>query len=71
MKGGESEWFRTYRGVRQGCIMSPWLLNKYLDRKYGREDRDKKKGSEIPEGGRECRLPGLLYADDFFLGVES
>ena len=19
----------------------------------------------------ECRLPGLLYADDFFLGVES
>ena len=27
VKGGESEWFRIDSGVRQGCIMSPWLFN--------------------------------------------
>ena len=25
VKGGESERFRIYSGVRQGCIMSPWF----------------------------------------------
>ena len=27
VKGGMSERFRIARGVRQGCIMSPWLFN--------------------------------------------
>ena len=31
VKGGESECFRIDSGVRQGCIMSPWLLNVYTD----------------------------------------
>ena len=30
--GGESEWFRIDSGVRQGCIISPWLFNVYMDR---------------------------------------
>ena len=30
VKGGESGWFRMDSGVRQGCIMSPWLLNIYI-----------------------------------------
>ena len=43
---------------------------------YGRsdeegEDGDGKKGSEIPVGGREWRLPGLLYANDMILCGES
>ena len=31
LKGGESERFRIDIGVRQGCIMSPWLFNVYMD----------------------------------------
>ena len=31
VKGGESERFRIDSGVRQGCIMSPWLFNFYMD----------------------------------------
>ena len=31
IKGGESEQFRIYSGVRQGCIMSPWLFNVFMD----------------------------------------
>ena len=27
IKGGESELFRIDNGVRQGCIMSPWVFN--------------------------------------------
>ena len=31
VKRGESEWFRIDSGVRQGCIMSSWLFNVYMD----------------------------------------
>ena len=32
VKGGESECFRINSSVRQGCIMSPWLFNVYMDK---------------------------------------
>ena len=31
VKRGESERFKIYKGVGQGCIMSPWLFNVYMD----------------------------------------
>ena len=31
VKGGESEQFRIDSGVKQGCIMSPWLFKVYMD----------------------------------------
>ena len=31
LKGSESEQFRIDSRVRQGCIMSPWLFNVYMD----------------------------------------
>ena len=31
VKGGEGECFRINDDVRQGCIMSPWLFNVYMD----------------------------------------
>ena len=31
IKGGVNEWFRIYSGAREGCIMSPWLFNVYMD----------------------------------------
>ena len=26
-----SEWFLVNVGLRQGCVMSPWLFNVYMD----------------------------------------
>ena len=26
-----SEWFQVNVGLRQGCVMSPWLFNVYMD----------------------------------------
>ena len=54
VKGGESECFRIDSGVRQGCIMSPWLFNVYME-------------TVTKEEGREWRLPGFLQADDLIL----
>ena len=33
----ESEWFGVHKGVRQGCTLSPWLFNVFVD-----------KGSSVP-----------------------
>ena len=30
VKGGENDQFKMDNGVRQGCIMSPWLFNVYF-----------------------------------------
>ena len=56
----ESERFRIDSGVRKGCIMSPWLFN--VQSIYGWSDEGGEDGD-----GRECRLPGLLYADELVL----
>ena len=70
IKGGESECFRINRGVRQGCIMFPWLFNAYMDTvmkevKIGMGRREVR----FQEEGREWRSPGLLYAKDLVLCV--
>ena len=31
VKGGESECFRINSVERQGCVISPWLFNVYMD----------------------------------------
>ena len=68
----ESEQFRINTGVRKGCIMSSWLFNVYKDGvmkevKMGMGRR----GVSFLEDGKEWRLSGLLYADDFVLCTES
>ena len=57
VKEDESERFRLDNEVRQGCIMSPWVFNVYID---GGSDEGDGNGKE----GRDWRLPGLLYAHD-------
>ena len=66
--GGENEQFKIHSGLRQGCIISLWLFNVYMDGlmkevKMGMGRR----GMRFLEDEREWRLPGLLYADDLFL----
>ena len=31
MGNDASEWFPVNVGLRQGCVMSPWLFNVYMD----------------------------------------
>ena len=72
VKGGWSEWFRMDSGVRQGWFMLPWLFYVYMDamRKELKMGVGRMKVRFLEEG-RELRLPGLLYADDLVLWVES
>jgi hypothetical protein len=32
VNGMLSEWFEVKQGVRQGCVMSPWLFNVFMDK---------------------------------------
>ena len=72
VKGGENETFRTDSGVRQGCIMSPWLLNVYMDSMMKEVKMEMGGGSEILGGGERVKLTGLLYSGGLvFCGVSG
>ena len=74
VRGSESERFRIGSGVRQECIMSPWMLNVYMDRVMNEVKMGMgmgRRGVSFLEDGREWRLPVILYADDLVLCGES
>ena len=54
-----SDWFEVEQGVRQGCVLSLWLFNLYMDT-IVREAREK-----FVEGGQleETTVQLLLFAD--------
>ena len=69
MKVGEemTDWFEVQRGVRQGCPMSPWLFNIYLDRVL-------KEALPLFRGGaglNNCQIQVTMFADDTVLLAES
>ena len=54
VKGGESERFKIDSGVKQGCIMSPWLFNVYMDGVTKEVKIEMgRRGVSLLEGGRE------------------
>ena len=67
-----SERLRIDSEMRQGCIMSPWLFNIYM---VGVMKKVKmgivRRRVRFLEDGKECRLPGLLYANDLVQCDES
>ena len=68
VKVGESERFRIGSGVRQRCIMSPWLFNVYMDGVMKEVEMGMgSRGVRFLEDGREWRLHDLLYADNLVL----
>ena len=68
----ESEWFKIGNGVRQGCVMSPWLFNIYMDGVMKEMMVEAAGGGvRVMENGREWRIPCLLYADDLVLCGKS
>ena len=66
LKEGENKCFRMNSGLKQGCIIFPWLFSIYMDTVM-KEVKIEMEG----RGGREQRLHGLLYADKLILCGES
>ena len=65
---GTTDWFQRWKGVHQGCILSPWLFNlsaEYIMRNIGLEDAQ----AGIKIAGSNTN--NLRYADDFTLMAES
>ena len=64
---GITDWFQIVKGVRQGCILSPCLLNlyaEYIMRNAGLEETQ----AGIKIAGRN--INNLRYADDSTLMAE-
>ena len=65
--GEEIEWFEVQRGVKQGCPMSPWLFNIYMDMVTREALPLFKKGV----GLTNCQIQVTLFADDTVLLAET
>ena len=68
-----SDWFPVNVGLRQGCVMSPWLLNVYMDGVVREVNvRVLGKGLELlsANGGR-FEINQLLFADDTVLVADT
>ena len=65
---GTTDWFQIRKGVRQGCILSPYLFNLYT------EDIMRNAGLEEAQAGIKIagrNINNLRYADDTTLKAES
>ena len=65
---GTTDWYQIGKGVRQGCILSPCLLNvyaEYIMRNAGLDEAQ----AGIKIAGRS--ISNLRYADDSTLMAES
>ena len=68
-----SEWFPANVGLRQGCVMSPWLFYVYMDgvvrevnvRVFG------KRLELLSENGDRFEINQLLFEDDTALVADS
>ena len=68
-----SEWFPVRVGLRQGCVMSPWLFNLYIDGVVREvNDRVLGRGLKLADGNdNERELNQLLFADDTVVVADS
>ena len=72
--GGEvSEWFSVRMGLRQGCVMSPWLFNLFIDGVVREVNaRVLGRGLKLVDGeDRMWELCQLLFADDAVFVADS
>ena len=68
-----SDWFPVNVGLRQGCVMSPWLFNIFMDGVVREMNaRMAREGVRLKNAdGGEWRLNQLLFADDTALVADS
>ncbi|MEL7520935.1 MAG: reverse transcriptase family protein, partial [Cyanobacteria bacterium J06553_1] len=70
----ESEWFSVKVGLRQGCVMSPWLFNIFMDGVM-KEVREKAGdvGANMWDARRNCewKVEWMMFADDTVLVGDS
>ena len=73
VSGSESEWFGVKVGLRQGCVMSPWLFNVFIDGVVREVKSRLENGgaSMVGEDGSIWKLCQLLFADDTVLVADS
>ncbi|XP_062977616.1 uncharacterized protein LOC134395383 [Elgaria multicarinata webbii] len=65
---GTTDWFKIGKGIRQGCILSPYLFNLYAEHIMRRAELDESKAG-VKIAGRN--INNLRYADDTTLMAES
>uniref|UniRef100_A0A803U0M2 ribonuclease H n=1 Tax=Anolis carolinensis TaxID=28377 RepID=A0A803U0M2_ANOCA len=65
---GTTDWFKIGKGVRQGCILLPYLFNLYSEHIMRRVGLDESKAG-VKISGRN--INNLRYADDTILMAES
>ena len=65
---GTTDWFQIGKGVRQGCILSPCLLNSYAEYIMRNAELDEAQaGIKIARGN----INNLRYGDDTTLMAEN
>ena len=67
MEYGNTEWFEVRKGVRQGCILSPYLFNMYSEYILRRVEFEDNIGVKV--GGRT--INNLQYADETTILAEN
>ena len=65
--GEVTDWFKVRQGVRQGCPMSLWLFNIYLDTVV-KEARGSFQGGVALNA---CKVQVLLFVDDTALVADA
>ena len=65
---GATEWFQIGKGVQQGCILSPYLLNLYAEYNLRNTGLDEAQ-ARIKIAGRN--INHLRYVDDTTLMAET
>ena len=62
--------FDVKGGLRQGCVMSPWLFNLYIEEVVRGMNREGK-GAKLMNRGEGTEVNVLLFADDTVMLAES